>query len=88
MATLLSYAWIVPVVFVIVFFALNVRLKPVCPSCGRRSTDRIKRPFLIKKILFFLPLLYMQCWFCHKKYYHLAIDKKSPKNKTGSLNAP
>lgn len=86
MATLLPYAWIVPVVFVIVFFALNVRLKPVCPHCGKESTDRIRRPLLVKQLLFFLPLVRFECWSCQKKYYVLGFSKNQKMKRNSSAN--
>lgn len=44
---------------------------PVCPKCANQMDSRISRGFLVKNLLFFLPLKRYKCLACGKKKYFI-----------------
>lgn len=48
----------------------RTRASNVCPKCGKAALDtRVPRPFLVKLLLFWLPLRRFECSFCFKRSY-------------------
>lgn len=45
---------------------------PVCPRCKVELDGRVPRGFLVKHLLFFLPLKRYICYRCQRKRYILA----------------
>ncbi|SDE28805.1 hypothetical protein SAMN05216464_105106 [Mucilaginibacter pineti] len=45
------------------------RRYPLCPKCKTELDNRISRGFLVKNVLFFLPLKRYICYKCQRKRY-------------------
>jgi hypothetical protein len=55
--------------------------KRKCPKCGRGSLDyRTPRAFLVKTLLFWLPIRRYKCGFCDKKSYTYGSPKTEGTN--------
>lgn len=45
---------------------------PACPKCKTEMDTRVSRGFLVKSLLFFLPIKRYKCYGCGRKRYSLA----------------
>ena len=46
--------------------------EPICPKCKNELDARIRRGFLVKTFLFWLPIKRYICYNCHRKLYKLS----------------
>ena len=44
---------------------------PLCPKCKNQLDDRVPRGYLVKTLLFFLPIKRYMCYRCQRKRYIL-----------------
>ncbi len=49
----------------------ELKKAPVCPRCKSELDNRVPRGFLVKNLLFFLPLKRYMCYRCQRKRYVL-----------------
>ncbi len=58
-----------------VYYKLNKTNVNKCPACGCDHCDRVKRPFLIKLLFFFISnLKYYRCPSCEKQFM-IVVEK-------------
>lgn len=52
----------------------KTKKSPVCPRCKSALDNRVPRSFLVKKLLFFLPIKRYMCYKCQRKRYVLVQE--------------